>query len=397
MEIELEDILSRLEWLEREHRKDHALIADLHQQIGGYETQFDLLQKQINEVSTSLTGFNAISPRLDQFEKVITQYRAEVKKSIEEVEKSRETRDRDMETRRRTEIENINKALFDLRKTLEVLDELKKGIKARESESSRLERSIIEIDKRLKEFPIADEEIRRSVRMVDEARKQDFKRMADLQGEMIAVRKRSDEARERVDINADSIRMLDTRINEVLSSEADRRRAQLDFIEKQNLAQVDRERQWRDWQARFEAFVRQTSSLDAQLAQLEDTQRAVKRSQDAFDDINARLERRIKEITEVQRLAEDRFRQEWVTFKSDDQKRWTNYTLTYDETQKDLRTDIDKVNQRVADVDDLIQSLQDTFQQVNDVNETQLQEIMNWTSEWLTGYERVLGRSRPSR
>ncbi|HAE59429.1 MAG TPA: hypothetical protein DCG54_07970, partial [Anaerolineae bacterium] len=129
----------------------------------------------------------------------------------------------------------------------------------------------------------------------------------------------------------------------------------------------------------------------------EDTQRAVKRSQDSFDDINARLERRIKEITEVQRLAEDRFRQEWVTFKSDDQKRWTNYSLTYDEVQKDVRVELEKINQRVAAVDDVLQAMQDTFQQTNDLTETQLQELMNWTHEWLTNYERILGRSGASR
>jgi chromosome segregation ATPase len=395
--MELEDIISRLEWLEREHRKDHSLIADLNQQISGHETQFDLLQNQIKDVGTNLTRFTSLAARLDQFEKVVAQYRAEVNKTIEDVEKSREKHERDVEARRRTEIENVNKSLFDLRKNLEVIDELKKGLKARESEASRLERSIAELDKHIKEFPQADEDIRRSVRTVDEARKQDFKRLADLQGEMIAVRKRSDEARERVDINADSIRMLDSRINELLASEAERRRAQLDFIEKQNLADVDRERIWKDWQTRFEAFSRQTANLDAQIAQLEDTQRAVKRSQDAFEEINARLERRIKEITEVQRLAEDRFRQEWVTFKSDDQKRWTNYSLTQDEVQKDVRTDIEKINQRIADMDDALQTMKDVFQQTNDVTETQLQELMNWTNEWLGNYERILGRSRPSR
>ena len=66
-----------------------------------------------------------------------------------------------------------------------------------------------------------------------------------------------------------------------------------------------------------------TASLFPDDPALEETQRAVKRSQDSFDDINRRLERRINEITEIQRLAEDRFRQEWVTFRADDQKRWT--------------------------------------------------------------------------
>jgi chromosome segregation ATPase len=395
--MELEDIAKRLEWLEKEHRKDHALIADLQTQVNSYETNFGLLRDQIKEVAGDLARYSSSAARIEQFDAVVTQYRAEVNKILDELEKRREKHERETETRRRNEIDNINKSYLELTKSLDVLGELKKGIKAREEETSRLVRFISDLDKRMNEFPQADEDIRRSVRLVDEARKQDFKRLADIQGEIIAIRKRSDEARERVDLNADSYRQLDTRINELLVSESERRQAQMEFIERQSLAQIDRERTWKEWQVRFDSFFRQTSNLDAQIAQLEDTQRAVKRSQDSFDDINTRLERRIKEITEVQRLAEDRFRQEWVTFKSDDQKRWTNYSLTQDEIQKDVRTELEKINQRTAAVDDIIQSMQDTFQQTNEVTETQLQELMNWTHEWLTNYERVLGRARTSR
>jgi chromosome segregation ATPase len=395
--MELEDLVKRLEWLEKEHRKDHAVIAELQQQVAGYETTFNILREQDKQTATELSRYASAAGRLEQFDSMIAQHRNEITKAIEDLEKRREKHERDVETRRRTEIENVNKSLSELRKSLDVLDDHKKALKAREDDVARLTRLFSELDKRTGDFSHADEDIRRSVRLVDEARKQDFKRLADLQGEMIAVRKRSDEARERVDINADSIRMVDTRINELLASESDRRRAQMEFIEKQNLAEVEREKLWKDWQVRFDAFARQTANLDAQIAQLEDTQRAVKRSQDAFDDINARLERRIKEITEVQRLAEDRFRQEWVTFKSDDQKRWTNYSLTQDEVQKDVRSELEKINQRVADMDDALQSMRDVFQQTNDVTETQLQELMNWTSEWLGNYERILGRSRPSR
>ncbi len=388
-----EDFAKRLDWLEREHRKDHGVIELLQQQVNAYESNFSLLREQIKEVAADLARFSSTAARLQQFDTMITQYRAEVTKAIEDLEKRRDRHEIDTETRRRTEIDNLNKSLLELRKPLEILDELKKGIQTRADENARLVRTFSDFEKRINEFTHADEDIRRSVRLVDDARKLDFKRLADLQGEMSAIRKRSDEAREKVDLSADTLRLLDNRINELLVSEAERRQAQMQFIEKQSIAYIDRERQWKDWQARFEAFVRQTSNLDAQIAQLEDTQRAVKRSQDSFDDINPRLERRIKEITEIQRLAEDRFRQEWVTFKSDDQKRWTNYALTHDEIQKDVRTEFEKINQRVAAADDSLQSMKDLFQQTNDVTGTQLQELMNWTHEWLTNYKRIMGRT----
>ncbi len=395
--MELEDLAKKLEWLEREHRKDHATITELQEKVIGYEGNFSLLQSQLKDLNTDLLRFNPLAARLDQFDTMVSQYRAEVSRAIDESEKRRVKQERAVEDRHRVEIDNLNKSLVEIRTTLEGIQELRRGLQVRAEEDTRLGRAIAEVEKRLGEFTRADDDIRRTVRLVDEARKNDIKHFADTQGELAAIRKRAEDAREKAELNSDALRQLDSRINELLASESDRRQAQMTFIEQQNLAQVDRDRGWKDIQIRFEAFARQTLNLDQQLITLEETQRSVKRSQEAFEDINTRLERRINEITEIQRLAEDRFRQEWVTFKADDQKRWTNYSLTQDELVKDIRVELEKLNQRIAALDDVSQSLQDLVQQTSETTETQLQELMNWAHEFLTNYGRIMGRSQPSR
>ena len=240
--------------------------------------------------------------------------------------------------------------------------------------------------------PIDD--IRRAQRVLDENRRLDIKRVADLQGEIAAVRKRIDEHREKTDLTADTLRQLDARINEVMASESERRQAQLAFIEQQSRAHVDREKSFKEWSARYEDFIKQTSNLDAQLQALDSTHRAVKRAQETHEELNQKLERRINEITEIQRLAEDRMRQEWVTFKADDQKRWTSYSLSSEEQHKDLRETLKKLGEQITDLRDLIQTQQDQFQQTTEITEQQLQELMNWAHEWLSGYERIMGRAR---
>lgn len=394
-ETELQDILKRIEWLEREHRKDQGRIVELEEKVKARESESALLRGQVKEVETALARLNSSAARLEQFDALVAQYRAEMNKSLEEVEKRREKQRQEIEARRRAEVENISISINELRTQLQEVEELRKGLLSRFEEDNRLNRALLELTRKLEEFPRADEELRRLLRIQEDAYKQDAKRLADLAGEQAAIRKRADEAREKADLLADVVRVTETRLNELLSSENDRRQAQLAFIEAQNLAQVERERVWRDMQARFEAFTRQNNNLDQQIAALEETQRAVKRSQEAFDDINTRLERRIKEITEIQRLAEERFRQEWVSFRADDQKRWTNYSLSQDEIQKDTRSTIEKINQRLAETDDELLSLKDLVQQVNEVTQTELQELLNWTHEWLTTFERITGRKRP--
>lgn len=395
--MEIEDLAKKLDWLEKEHRKDRATIADLQEKLVGYEGSFGILQNQIKELSTDLSRYKSTGARLDQFDSMVTQYRSEVTKAIDEVEKRRVKHERDVEDRRRMEVEVINKSLIEVRASIDALQELRRGLRERIEEDIRLARVFGELEKKLDQFTFADDEIRRSVRNVDEARRNDVKRLADIQGELASIRKRADDAREKSDLNFDSLHQLDNRINELLASEADRRQAQIAFIEQQSMSTVERDRGWKEIQTRFEGFVRQNSNIDQQLVALEETQRSVKRSQEAFEDMNTRIERRINEITEIQRLTEERFRQEWVTLKADDQKRWTNYTLTQDDWVKDLRAELDKLAQRMASLDDVYLSLQDMFQQTTETTETHLQELMNWTHEFLSNYERITGRSRPGR
>jgi hypothetical protein len=52
-----------------------------------------------------------------------------------------------------------------------------------------------------------------------------------LQGELTAIRKRTDEARAKADLNADSWKNMDNRIKELMASEVERRAAQNAFID----------------------------------------------------------------------------------------------------------------------------------------------------------------------
>jgi len=395
--MELEDLVKRIDWLEKEHRKDRGAIADLSDKLAGYDGNFDAIKLRMKDFNDDLSRFSSTAGRLEQFDTLVAQHRNEITKVIEDMEKRRTKHERDVDARRRQEQVGLSKSINDIHTTVESLLDLRKGLQARVDEDARLARAIAEFDQKIAETARTYDDLRRSIRTVEDARKNDIKRLADVQGEQAAIRKRADEAREKSDLNADGLRLMDSRLNEIMASEADRRQAQLAFIEQQSLAQVDRDHNWKEWQARFDSFSKQTANLDQQLAALEESQRAVKRSQETFDDINQRLERRINEITEIQRLAEDRFRQEWVTFKADDQKRWTNYSLTQDEIVKDIRSELEKLNLRITTLDDLVQTHQDLLQQTGEIAETQLQELMNWAHEYLTGYERIMGRTRPTR
>jgi chromosome segregation ATPase len=390
--MDIDQVAKRLEWIDEERRKDKSTLAALQERILAVEGNIPSLNQQIKDLNSEITRLGTVLSRLDTFETTLAQTRIEFTRALETAEKQRADHEREVEKVRRVELEGINKAIGEVRKGLDPIPDLRKGLQARQEEDFRLVRLIEETDQKVVDTKRYDEEYKHTLRLIEEGRRQDNKRLTDLQAEVAATRKRVDEGRGKVDITSDNLRKVEGRIGELLTAESERRQSQTVFVEKQTLAQVERERQWNDWQARFDIVEKSAVLLDSQVQTLDATQRSVKRSQDLLDDATQRFDRRVNEITEVQRLAEERFRQEWVTFKADDQKRWTNYVLAQEEQQREEGRRFEKVTERLVSLEDLTQELQDVIHQINAEVEKRLQSLVVLAHEWAAAYENAFGR-----
>jgi chromosome segregation ATPase len=395
--MDFEQVVKRLQWLDEEHRKDKAAIIALEERIASFEGNVEIVRQQIKPLDNQIARALNVNVRIDQFEALVTKQREDLKKMIEEVEKRLQARIQEITTQHHKDIEPFHREIAELRQELTQIPPLQRDIKARVLEEERLRQEIKTLRPPIDDAMRAIEDVARAQRPYEENRKQDIKRVADLQGEIVSLRTRIDEVRARSDLSADTFKVLDSRINEVILSEAERRSAQSAFIEKQSVAQIDREHFYREWQEKYSEFQKQMKILDTQTSALEETLRAAKKAQETYHELNTKLERRISEVTEMQRLAEERLRQEWVTFKADDQKRWTGYTLSQDEGGKDVRRVIQKLEERIDPVYDSIQTVRDQVQQTTEATGQQLQELLNVVHEWLSAYERIIGQGKTTK
>lgn len=392
--MDLEQIIKRLDWLDDERRKDKLTIATLEEKVSNMSGSIPPLLQQIKEQSLELARLSASLPRFDQLETMIGQIRVETNRAIEAAERQRVERDRDIDKQRRADVESLNVAIGEVRKGLDPITDLKRSLQARVEEDFRLSRLIEELEQKLVESTRGDEDYRRAQKLLEDAQRQDTKRLTDLQGEVAALRKRLEEQRGKSDLNSESLRKIEMRLSEFQAAEGERRQAQTAFIEKQNLIQVERDRVWKDWKVRFEVIEKSALNLDAQLQALDATHRSIKRAQEGFDEISQRFERRINEITEMQRLTEDRFRQEWVSFKADDQKRWTNYTLSQEETQREVTRQFEKLNERLVALEDTTQDVRDLQRQITEETQKRLQTLLSTAHDWMEQYDKAFGQNR---
>jgi hypothetical protein len=391
--MELEQIIKRLEWLDDEHRRDKSTIATLEKRIADMEGGIPALNQGIKQVSGEISRLAASLTRIDSLESSLVQIRVDANRNLEAVEKLRSEHERETEKVRHVEIEALAKSINEVRKGLDPIPDLKKAVQARLEEDYRLTRLIEETGVKVVENRRNDDEYKRMLRLLEEGQRTENKRLNDLLGEVSALRKRTEEQRGKVDITSDQLRKLETRMSELAVAENERRAAQAAFLEKQTLVQAERERTWKEWLVRFEAVEKRASGLDTQVQNLDATHRSVKRSQDALDEVTNRIDRRINEITEVQRLSEDRFRQDWTSFKADDQKRWTNYSIAHEEQGREVGRQFDKIIGRFAGLEDSTQELQDAIVLINEETEKRLQALLSLAHEWMATYEKTFTKS----
>ncbi len=393
--MEFEQIVKQLDWLDEERRKDKATIAAQVEHIAVLSSTVKTLEEKTKKLEKESADNAALTARVGQFDAFLSQQREEMNETFEKLNKNAKRREKERTERFQQEYASLNEIVTDLRSKSDLTD-IRRDLKTRESEEMRLNAAFTEIKAKFDEVLKSNKDMKYAQDLYEENRRQDQKRFADAQGEIVALRKRLDEEREKHQLNADNLKNIDTRVADVLANEHKRKQEQTEFIDRQQLETAERERTWKEWLAKAENLEEQTEVLETQLQNVSDATRSAKKAEDTYAEISQKIERRVHEITEMQRLAEDRLRQEWVTFKADDQKRWTGYGLSQDETVKNMQKTLLKLEERMTTLDDTAQTLQDKLDQTTDVTEHQMQELMNWAHEWLTAYERVMGHSKKS-
>lgn len=392
--MEVDQILKQLEWLDGERRKDKDILAKQEERIISLEGNLPAVYQQIKDLNSELTRLSAVIGRMDHYDEVLLQQRVEVNRQFEEIDKQTKKREEEVEKVRRVEMRSVDTSIAEVRKEVEGIAGLRRGLQARVEEEIRLGRLIDELRVKIQDMQRNEEEYSRTYRLIEDGRRQDAKRLVDMQGEVAALRKRADEQRGQTELLNSSFRKVDGRLAELMTVETERRESQVAFLDKQALLQVEYERSWKEWQARIDAIESKSSDVESHLTTLDETHRSIKRLKDLTDELVQRVERRVGEITEVQRLTEERFRQDWVTFKADDQKRWTNYTLTQDEQRGEILRNFEKLIEQVAQLEDNVQEQKDAIEQMVEQNEKRLQSLLTLAHDWVAEYERTEGRVR---
>jgi len=349
--MDIQQALRLIEWLDEERRKDRQTIATLEERLGGQQETIDGLSRRVNGMEsdqsvmrTELIPAAANNDTLDQL-------RREMRQMVEGMETKRLNAERESQRVGDMQREQLVRTIREIEEKTERISRQTVELPGFQMERDRLAGTVGDVQLKIDDLNKRLDDPERRIAYLEEQRRQDARRLTESETQLQDTRKALESVRPKISLIEDLSIRNERRIQDISNTDRERREQIQQFIDQQTLLNQTRDQETSGLMRRFEEHDRVMEQNIQRFETWSEAYRAMRQIIEDFHRIGERLERRINEVAEMQRLSEDRFRQEWNTYRADDQKRWKQYTLSSDEVWRRHDEDFDQYVK-------LIQSLQ---------------------------------------
>lgn len=373
----------RLAWLDDQRVKDAERVGKLGDRLARLEQTLSRQVKLIQELTGEVARLSALTTRMAQLDDTLAQHRQEVARLLKAAEERRTEKEKQIQQLARSDQKESAKSMAELRKDLDRLGEVRESLSARRAEEIRLSRALDGNEKRLDALLRQDEARARTLEALSDGGKQDDRRLQELQAFAADFQVKQETLRGELDALEDRARRIEVRLGELSASEAERLDLQQLWLEQQGRRMVDFERSGKEWGTRFAAFETRAGEIEARIQQYEETHRSARQLQQELGAALERLERRIGEVGEMQRLADERHKQEWASFQSEDHRRWTTHKVTADEQWREHGRVHDRLAKEAAALQEALHKAQHAVAAVQEAERQHLAEMLAALRQWL--------------
>lgn len=352
--MQINQIASMIEWLDEERRRDKALIAVLEERVAQQVEIIDQMGRRVNSVESDQSMIKQETLPAQKEREIIEQLRLEMAQMLESAEARRLTAEREAERRLELQRDTVQRNVRDLTQKTDKLDKQLVTIGGLQSEGDRLTNAMRVLNQEMDDLTKKLEGPDRRLTFLEEQRRTDARRLAEIETEMPEYKKSVDGMLPKLSLIEDLTVRNERRIQDYNVVDRERREQLQQFIDQQQLLAQQRDQQMADLTKRFGVHDDELQKNIERFEVWAQAYREMKRIIDDFNRIGDRLERRINEVAEMQRLSEERFRQEWNDWRDDDQKRWKQLTLSSDEVWRNHDREFENFVHRIDNMEVLI-------------------------------------------
>ena len=329
--MQVSQLASMIEWLDEERRRDKALIVTLEERIAQQVEFIDSMQRRVKSVETDQSLIRQETLHSEKENEIIERMRQEMAQMLENAEARRLTAEREADRRLELQRESLSRSLREIALRADALEKQLAAVGGLQSEGDRLGNAMRALNQQVEALTSKLEGPDRRLTFLEEQRRTDARRLTEIETELPEYKKSVDSVLPKLGLIEDLALRNERRINDQAGTERERREQIQQFIDQQQLQAQQRDQQMTELNQRFSERDLEMKKNIERFDVWAQAYREMRRIIDDFNRIGERLERRINEVAEMQRLSEERFRHEWSEWREEDQKRWKQLTLSNDE------------------------------------------------------------------
>lgn len=354
-----------------------AKTNNLEEKITNFLMTVREQKKEVDRIGITISG-------LGDYDSLINKTRTDLSRKIEDTQKQIVADQKMRENLQRDEIKALNIAVEKVRK--DITTDFEKKLQLHNEDTARLLQRFKELEYSINSKTQRDDEVKGNLSLLMNEFNQYKKKAESFSEEIETFKKRLDDVRLKQDVILDEVRTNDSRLSEVVTAESDRNQSYLNFIEQQTISRREYERVWKEWQQQFDEAIKQVYRL---LPELQNQQLELNKTKATFEEITQRFDRRMNEVTELYRLLDEKFRQEWSTYKADSEKKWSNISVVFDEKQVSLGEQLEKIKERTLAVEDSTHEMQEVLILMSREIQKGMQGLTNMVNGWMDAFGEI--------
>jgi len=384
--METEQLTQMVNWLDEELRRERAELAKTQGVVDRQTSELAEQARQTKELEGRLASTQAQLSRLAQVDDTLAQFKSEIVLMLEKQQEQFRRDLREAEQVRMIEREAQTKAVNELRKDLQPLPRLQEAIKMREAEDRRLGEAVLSLRQDVTNVGKDIDERTRNVGYLVEQRAYDNKRLAALQEESLTLLKRTEGMESKFPPLEDRGQRHERHIQELLQFRTDIKREQAEWMESQRVAEEQRKRVIAEWREQVEAHRADVKDIQARAQTYTEMVQAGQRTLAGVETFKEQVRRDLNQVSELQRLAEERQRKEMAEWQAEDEKRWKKHEMQWEHHWKEQYGRYNQLVSRLAAADEEVRTLGQLLSglwRLQEVRNTfQLGEAQRWQSEF---------------
>jgi len=326
-DLSLGQLAQQIKWMEDERRKDKAQIATLQEQIVGQAREMAEATRRLQDMDSALKAAQATLARLLNTDRVLEEFKTDLVAMINRLDDDRKKSEREMERIRNLSIETLQRQINEIKVEIPRIGKIEEELPTRRAEEKRLAELVVRLPPQIDAAAQLVEERTRGVPYLEEGRRQDLKRLLTVEQESTGHLKKLDFLAGKLQVLEDALGKLPPRFEPLAARLSDHDK-QLDDLRSGDFRL---QQQVKSFEPMLHQLRDQVVDYTGVLNKLREQAVINQRAEAALNSFQEALRMRVAELSEVERLFEERVKKQFEDFLAEFEKRWGKLEPRIDE------------------------------------------------------------------